>query len=83
MPISSMVFLQPRLVPVEVPVDKTECEELRKTIRELEVEISKLKAEINVKKNYIQDTEIRLNETKQKYEEVNSELTAIKKILSR
>ena len=88
MPISSSVFVQSIPIPVPVP-DNTECEELRKIIREMEKDIQSYKEqnnhlndEIRIKGNYIQIVETKANEVQREYTSVNEELTAIKKILS-
>jgi predicted nuclease with TOPRIM domain len=84
-----MVFVQPRNIPVEVPVDKTECNELHKQLQEKEKEITRhneklrlLEAELDVRQHYIQQLEAKFLDLKTRYDAVNEELTAIKKILS-
>lgn len=86
MPISSMIFIPPRIMPI---TDTTQTDELRNQLDEKEKvilqqarTIDNLIGEINVKVNYIEQLEKRISKQKQEYDAVNAELNAIKKILS-
>lgn len=86
MPISSMIFVPPRIMPI---TDTAQTDELRnqlddkeKVILQQTRTIDNLIEEIKVKMNYIEQLENQISKQKQEYEAVDSELNAIKKILS-